>query len=328
MSRTSVVMAVVKGRGGVSVLVGASLLLCPDAVVGQTGASTRPDFSRAKIAISKLSPNVYRLSAQDMPPGVTGQGGVIGVLAGPEGVLMVDSQFVPLTEKVIAAVKEVSVHPIRLLVNTHVHGDHTGGNERLGTMGVTILGREELRRRLLEPSTGGAPPRPMALPVITYSGPTTIHLNGEDVRLLPVPTAHTDGDTIVQFSKADIVMTGDLFRTIGYPIIDRLNGGTLPGLLAALDTIIQLCGPETQVVPGHGDVADRAAVIAYREMIIAVRDQIVPLVRRGMTLEQVLATKPTSSFDNRVRGWDGPVPGGGTTADRFVSQVYAELTAR
>ena len=275
--------------------------------------------------MSKLADNLYRLAGQGEPTGVSGLGGTIGVLVGPDGLLLVDSQFAPLTEKVVAAVRQISDGRIRFLVNTHVHGDHTGGNETLGRMGVTILAREDLRRRLAEPTAGGVPPGPAALPVVTYGGPTTIHMNGEDVQLLPVPTAHTDGDTLVVFPKANVIMTGDLFRTLGYPIIDRPNGGTLPGLLGALGEIIRLSTATTTIVPGHGDVADRDAVVAYRDMIIAVRDTVAPMVRRGMTLEQVLATAPTAAYNSKVRGWDGPVPGGGTTADRFVSQLYAEL---
>jgi glyoxylase-like metal-dependent hydrolase (beta-lactamase superfamily II) len=294
------------------------------AVLGQTSSPPATDFTRAEIKISKLADNLSRLAAQGVT-GVAGQGGAVGVLDGPDGVLMVDSQFAQLTDKVVAAIRQISDRPIRLLVNTHVHGDHTGGNEKLGRMGVTILAREELRRRLADPATGGVPPGPAALPMVTYSGPTTIHMNGEDVQLFPVPTAHTDGDTIVRFQKANVIMTGDLFRALGYPIIDRPNGGTLPGLLGALGEIIRLSDATTKVVPGHGEVTDRSAVEAYRDMIIAVRDQVAPMVRRGMTLEQVLATMPTASYNSKVRGWDGPVPGGGTTADRFVSQLYAEL---
>ena len=314
-----------RSRVTTSALAGALVAFGSDSVPGQTSPARTPDFSRFEIKASKLADNFYRLEGQGVATGVFGQGGTIGVLVGPDGVLIVDSQFAPLTDKVIAAVRQISDGRIRFLINTHVHGDHTGGNENLGRMGVTILAREELRRRLAEPPTGGAPAAPAALPSVTYSGPTTIHMNGEDVQLLPMPAAHTDGDTFVVFPKANVIMTGDLFRTLGYPIIDRPNGGTLPGLLGALGEIVRLSSATTKVVPGHGEPADRNAVVAYRDMIVAIRDQVAPMVRRGMTLEQVLATMPTSSYNSKVRGWDGPVPGGGTTADRFVSQLYAEL---
>src|SRR5580704_7924241 len=182
---------------------------------GQAPAAT--DYSKVEIQTVKLAPNFYVLN---------GQGGAIGVLTGPDGILMVDSQFAPLTEKIVAAIRQVSNAPIKFLINTHVHGDHTGGNENLGKMGVTILAREELRHRLANPNPGanGAPgvPAPhVALPMITYSGPVTIHMDGEDVQLIPVPSAHTDGDTMVKFPVADVIMSGDFYRSLGYPNIDR-----------------------------------------------------------------------------------------------------------
>src|SRR5438045_98824 len=156
------------------------------------------DLSKVEIKVTKMSGNVYTLE---------GQGGTIGVLTGPDGVLMVDSQFAPLTDKIVAAVKQISDGRIRFLVNTHVHGDHTGGNENLGRLGVTILAREALRARLMKPNPGangqpGVPTAPAGLPMVTYEGPLTIHMNGEDVRVIPVPVAHTDGDSMVFFPNA------------------------------------------------------------------------------------------------------------------------------
>ena len=183
------------------------------------------DFSQVEIKTTKLVDNFYTLE---------GQGGTIGVLAGPEGVFMVDSQFAPLSEKIAAAIKQISDHPIRFLVNTHVHGDHTGGNENFGKMGVTILARENLRDRLEHPNASaigqpGVPMPPAGLPVITYDAPLTVRLNGEEIRLIPAPRAHTDGDTFVHFVHANVIMTGDFYRSIQFPNIDRANGGSLPG---------------------------------------------------------------------------------------------------
>jgi glyoxylase-like metal-dependent hydrolase (beta-lactamase superfamily II) len=274
------------------------------------------DYSKVQIETVKLAPNFYVLN---------GQGGAIGVLTGPDGVLMVDSQFAPLTDKIVAAIKQVSNAPIKFLINTHVHGDHTGGNENLGKMGVTIFAREELRNRLAHPAPGpnGAPgiPAPAAaLPVITYSSPLTFHLDGEDVQAIPIPKAHTDGDTLVFFPNANVIMIGDYFRSLGYPNIDRANGGSLPGMLAGIDAAIKLCNATTKVVPGHGAITDRNGLIAHRDMIIAIRDKIAPMVSQGKTLEEVMASKPTAAYDAKV-------PGVGTTGDRFVGQVYAELKA-
>jgi cyclase len=283
-------------------------------LIGDALAQAPVDYSKVQIETVKLTPNFYVLN---------GQGGAIGVLTGPDGVLMVDSQFAPLTEKIVAAIKQVSNAPIKFLINTHVHGDHTGGNENLGKMGVTILAREELRERLAHPAPGanGAPGTPApaaALPVITYDSPLTIHIDGENVQAIPIPKAHTDGDTLVYFPNANVIMIGDYFRSLGYPNIDRANGGSLPGMLAGIDAAIKLCNAQTKVVPGHGAITDRNGLMAHRDMIIAIRDKIAPMVSQGKTLPEVVAAKPTADYDAKV-------PGVGTTGERFIGQVYAEL---
>jgi len=203
------------------------------------------DFSAIEIKTTKLADNFYTLE---------GSGGMIGVLAGPDGVFMVDAQYAQLTDKIVAAIRKITPSPIRFLVNTHVHGDHT------------------------------------------------------------------DGDTLVRFVKADILMTGDYFRSIGYPNIDRASGGTLNGMLEGLAQTIALCGPQTKVIPGHGAIVDRVGLTAHRDLILALRDKVAPLVRQGRTLEQVVASKPTAEFDSKV-------PGVGTTGDRFIGQLFAELQA-
>ena len=292
-------------------LLAAGLLAAASAPVLAQG---QQDFSKVEIKTNIVTQNFYTLD---------GQGGTIGVLTGPDGVFMVDAQFAPLTDKIVAAIKQISDGRIRFMVNTHVHGDHTGGNENLGKMGVTILARENLRMRLEKPNPGanGAPgvPTPAAgLPVITYDAPVTIRMNGEEVRLIPAPAAHTDGDTFVKFVKADVIMTGDFYRSIQYPNIDRANGGSLPGLINALEAVIANAGPNTKIIPGHGPTVDRSAVMAHRDMVIALRDKVAPLVREGKTQEQVVAAKPTADFDAKVQQ-------PGTTGDRFVGQLYAEL---
>jgi cyclase len=274
------------------------------------------DFSKVEIKATKVTNNFYTLD---------GQGGTIGVLTGPDGVFMVDTQFAPLTDKIVASVKKITDRPIRFVVNTHVHGDHTGGNENLGKMGVAILSRDQLRYRLAHPApaANGAPATPApqpALPMMTYDGPVTFHMNGEDIELIPVPRAHTDGDTMVHFVNADVIMTGDFYRSIQYPNIDRANGGSLNGMIAGLGAVIGLAGPNTKIIPGHGATVDRAAVTMHRDILLAVKDRIAKLVDQGRTQDEVLAAKTTADFDAKV-------PNSMETTQRFVTQVYAELKA-
>jgi cyclase len=277
--------------------------------------SAQQDFSKVEIKATKLAGNLYQLE---------GQGGHIGILTGPDGVLMVDSQFAPLSEKIVAAIKAIDSGPIRFLINTHVHGDHTGGNANFAALGTTIIARPQLRARLEKPSptaTGAAPPTPAAaLPRLTIDAPMTFHMNGEQVQLVPIPAAHTDGDTLVKFVNADVIMTGDFYRSLGYPNIDRANGGSMNGMIAGLNKIIELSGPSTRILPGHGTIVDRSAVAAHRDILTGVRDKIAPMVKKGLTVEQVIAAKPTSDYDAKV-------PGIGTTGERFIGQVYAEVSA-
>lgn len=265
-----------------------------------------PDYSKVEIKTTKLAGNFYTLE---------GAGGMIGVLAGPDGVFMVDSQFAPLTEKIVAAIKAINPGPIRFMVNTHIHPDHTGGNENLGKLGVTIMARDQLRARL----AGGQRPAPAAaLPTITYNAPVTMNMNGEAVQLIPVPAAHTDGDTMIYFPTADVIMTGDFYRAVGYPFPDRNNGGSFKGLIDGLNAIISLAKPTTKIVPGHGPTVDKNAVAAHRDMAIAVREKVATLVKEGKTVEQVLAAKPTADLD-------GKVDPGGTSSERFLRALYADV---
>jgi cyclase len=267
------------------------------------------DFSRVEIKATKLSDKFYTLE---------GQGGTIGALVGPDGVFLVDTQFAPLTEKIVAAVKKISPSPIKFIVNTHVHGDHTGGNENFAKLGATIFSRDQLRARLARPAGNAAAAPPAALPVVTYDGPITVHMNGEDVQLIPIRVAHTDGDTLVRFPGLDILMTGDYYRSVGYPNIDRANGGTLNGMLEGLGTTIGLAGPTTKIIPGHGAMVDRVAVTAHRDMILAVRDKVAQMVKQGKTAQEIIAAKPTAEFDSKIEQ-------AAMTSERFINQLYAEL---
>ncbi len=273
------------------------------------------DYNAVEIKTTKIGENFYTLE---------GAGGTISALTGPDGIFLVDSQFAPLTDKLVAALKKISNQPIRYLVNTHVHGDHTGGNENFAKQGAILFSRDQLRARLANPNpqpdgTPGKPAPAKALPVITYDNQVTLHINGEEVRLIPIRVAHTDGDTLVQFTKQDALATGDYFRSTGYPVVDLTNGGTLRGILDGLGATIGRAGPKTKIIPGHGPITDRNGVIAARDLILAARDKISPLVAQGKTVEEVLALNPTKEFDAKV---EGVTP---QSTERFVRWLYAEI---
>ena len=274
------------------------------------------DYSKVEIKSTKLSNNLYTLE---------GSGGMIGVVVGNDGVFMVDTQFAPLSDKIIAAIKKVSNAPIKFVVNTHVHPDHTGGNENLAKTGATLLARPQLRERLAHPAPGangqpGTPAPAGALPVLTYDSTITFHMNGEEIQAIPIRAAHTDGDTLVRFVNNDVIMTGDFYRSLGYPNIDRNNGGSIGGMLAGFDAILKLTNADTKIVPGHGAVVDKNAVAAHKDIMVAVRDKLAALVKDGKTLEEAIAAKLTADFDARV-------PGAAETSTRFITQMYDEIKA-
>ena len=289
-------------RSGLITLFLVGLLGTPATVQG------RQDFEQVQIQTTKHSDNFYTLD---------GQGGRIGALVGPDGVFLVDTQFAPLTGKIVAAVGSISNTPIRFAINTHVHRDHTGGNANLAEMGVTLLARDQLRARLAATTGDNAPPA-SALSTITYDGPVTFHMNGETIHLIPIQAAHTDGDTLVYFENNDVLMTGDYFRMNGYPNIDLNNGGSMEGMLAGLGLTLGMAGPNTKVIPGHGDIVSRSELQAHRDVMLGVRVRVAELIARGMTLDQVIAARPTAGFDSQVQGTEG-------TSERFVRQLYAEL---
>jgi len=223
-------------------------------------------------------------------------------------VVMIDDQFAPLTDKILAAIRELNDGEIRFVINTHVHGDHTGGNENLGRMGILILAREEVRERLAEQSPEAA------LPVLTFNGSMSFHLNGEEAHIIPVPPAHTDGDSIIYFEDSDVLHAGDMFRTIAFPVIDLNNGGSLDGTIDALGLVAGLAGPNTRIVPGHGVVSTREDVIEFRDMVSDVKARVTTLVERGLSYNEVAAANPTAAYNAK---WGDP--------ERFLRAVYAEL---
>ncbi len=319
------------------------------AAIQQGGAAlVGLDYASIDISTQQLASNVYALTGSaDIDPGhPDAAGGRIGVLVGPDGVLLVDAQYAPLTDKVVAAVQQLSSAPIRFVVNTHEHPDHAGGNANFARLGALILAREEERQDLaqalppavsnavgsellqaLQTAAGNAAD-PLRLPAITYSGGSDqIRLNGETIDLISAPSSHTHGDTIVRFENADVMLIGDFYRNYGYPFVDTLHGGSTNGILQAIDLVTSLAGPNTKLVPGHGGIVTVADLAPYREMVVAVQDTVHQMVDRGMTLQDVLDGKPTASYDASVPGGTTPLPGVGSSADRFVSTIYSELTS-
>src|SRR5436190_10851926 len=279
-------------------------------------AQGAPDFSKVEIKANRVTDKFYTLD---------GQGGTIGVLFGPDGVFMVDTQFAPLSDKIVAAIKRLTPQPIKFIVNTHVHGDHTGGDENFGKTGAVIISREELRYRLAHPNpnangTPGAAMPAAGLPKMTSRDQLTMRMNGEEIEMIAIPRAHTDGDTLVVFPGLDVIMTGDFYRSIQYPNVDRANGGSLQGLIDGLGVVIGHAGPNTKIVPGHGPTVDRTAVVAHRDMTLTVRDRVARLVDQGQSEDQVVAAKVTADLDSKIQE-------AGMTGERFVRQVYQELKA-
>ncbi len=270
------------------------------------------DFSAVAIKTHQVSDTIYMLE---------GAGGNIGVWAGDDGVFLVDDQYAPLTEKILAAIAEISDRDIRFLINTHIHPDHVGGNENLGRRGVAIIGHENIRSRLMDGVFNNPPPPDIALPVITFEDNITFHLNGEEAHAFKVPNSHTDGDTIIHFHGSDVLHTGDVFRTTSYPVIDTRHGGTFKGTIETLDIILEVASPDTKIIPGHGFVTDEIMVQTFRDMVATIGDRIAAMVADGKSIEAVLAAKVTAEFDER---WGYP-DGFFFTNDQFIQIIYNEL---
>jgi glyoxylase-like metal-dependent hydrolase (beta-lactamase superfamily II) len=257
-------------------------------------APSPPDFSKVEIKTTDLGDHLYMLE---------GQGGNITVAVAKDGIIMVDGEFAPLHDKIKAAISTVSNQPIKYLINTHFHGDHTGGNEPFARDGAVVVAEVNVKNRLAAGTTNGltgvkTPPAPQdALPAKTYTGAFHIRLNGRVADLKHIANAHTDGDTYVWFKTANVLSTGDTFTNARYPNIDFANGGNIRGMIAATDAYLKLTNGKTRIVPGHGPLADKAALIEYRTMLVTARDRMAKLVKEGKSEDDVVAAKPFADLD-------------------------------
>lgn len=269
-------------------------------------------FDGVEIKTVKLTDSVYML---------VGAGGNIGLSVGEDGAFMIDDQFAELSEKILTAVAEITNKPVKFLVNTHSHGDHTGGNENIGNTGTVIVAHENVRKRLTKDqfqaafnSTTSASAK-VALPVVTFTKDITLHINNDKVFVFHVDPAHTDGDSMVQFKKANVLHMGDIFFNGFYPYIDVSSGGSIDGMIAASQRALKLTNDETKIIPGHGPLATKQNLEDYYKMLVAARDRIKPLVDQGKSRDEVIAAKPTAKLDEV---WGK----GFMTPDQFVGIVY------
>ena len=253
-----------------------------------------------------------------------GRGGNLAVMTGPDGVLMVDDQYAPLTDKILAAVREIDDGPVRFVINTHWHFDHTGGNEQLGGMGAVIVSQDNARQRMSTDQFMAVIDRdipalpPAGLPVVTFSDRVTFHFNGEAVVAYHEADAHTDGDIIIHFPESNVIHMGDIYFNQTYPLIDRDSGGTVQGMIRAVQSALGLCHSGTRVIPGHGPLANCADLESYGQMLADATDRVRELMEQGMTVEQVIAARPNAAQDESLgNGFIKP--------EQFIRFIYSSL---
>lgn len=286
------------------------------AVLTAANPASAQDFQDVEIRAIEVAPGIHML---------LGRGGNIGVSSGPDGIFLVDDQYAPLTDKILGALRTFSDEPIRFVINTHWHGDHTGGNENMGRAGALLVAHENVRERMsveqfIEALDLRVPPASdEALPVVTFTDAVTFHLNDHDIRVFHVRHAHTDGDAVIHFRGPDVIHAGDLYFNGSYPFIDVATGGTIDGMIAGTEAILDLAGEDTRIIPGHGPLSNASELRAYHEMLVGVRDAIAAEMVGDKSLEQLIAAKPTAAYDAE---WGG----GFIQPDQFVTIVYSDLS--
>lgn len=288
------------------VIAAAALFVAPPVLAQQ-------NWDTIQVRPVPVAPGLYMLM---------GAGGNIGVSAGPDGVFLVDDQYAPLTEKIVAAIRSFSDRPIRFVLNTHWHGDHTGGNENLGKAGALLVAHDNVRRRMsVEQLREGllatvAPSPKGALPVVTFTQAVTFWLNDDEIHVFHVAHAHTDGDAIIHFRRANTIHMGDTYFNGGWPFIDITTGGSVEGVIAAADAVLRIANGDTRIIPGHGPLSNVTELRAFRDMLAAVRERVRAEIAQGKTVEQILAANVTAPWDGKLTG----------SKERFLRFLHRELS--
>jgi glyoxylase-like metal-dependent hydrolase (beta-lactamase superfamily II) len=306
----------VMARGGLIMIRIALFAFAAATLALINGASAQQtDFSTVTIKTTDLGHHTYMLE---------GNGGNITVAVAGDGVIMVDSEFAPLHDKIKAAIAAVTNEPVRYLVNTHFHGDHTGGDEAFAKEGTVVVTQVNVKKRLADGSVNGLtgaktePVSGAALPSKTYTSALTLKLKGRTAQLHHIANAHTDGDTYVWFADANVLSTGDVVTLGRYPNIDFANGGNIKGMIAGVDTYLKLVNDQTKIVPGHGPLANKAMLVSYRAMLVTARDRMAKLVKAGKSEQDVIAAKPFADFDEKLGASD-------QQRTNFIRVVYHSL---
>ena len=283
-------------------------------LLAATALYAQQDFSKVEIKVQKVAGTVYML---------TGSGGNIGVSVGDDGVVIVDDQYAPLAPKIQAALKSITDKPVRFIINTHYHGDHTGGNADFAKTGSTIIAQENVRKRLQEGTNtlgNPVPPAPKdALPIITFNDRASVHLNGEDIRAIHFPAGHTDGDAVIFFTQSNVIHMGDDFVTYGFPFVDTANGGSVSGMIAGVEKVLAQAPPDAKYIPGHGALCTADDVRAFVQLLKDTRAIVAEAVKKHQTPQQMKDAHILAKYEDKYGK-------GFIKTDIWIDTLYADVT--